>query len=127
MVCKKCGYEDSKAFEICPNCDTNSGLERSAKVKPTRINDNGKTFILVNFLLIIGYNLLYFLLVGRVLHSPWGDIGYVFYGVIILGIIQLVVNIYLWLMEKTNGFLVIFATIFSVSIFILLTRLALNI
>jgi len=121
MICKKCGFESSIDFEVCSICNNNCSSECSLKLKSSRINDNGKTFILVNILLIAGFNILYLLLMGKALFSPWGDIGYIIYGVILLGAIELGVNIYLYIQHKANAFLIVFVTVFSLLIFIFLT------
>ena len=122
MICKRCEYESSSDFEICPRCSRKFDYECTPKGKfeNPRV-EVGKEFVLVNLIVFIGFNLIYFLIMGKSLYTPWGDLAYVFMGVPILALIEIVTNIYLCIKRKANTVALLFVSIVSLALFVSIT------
>jgi len=125
MICKKCKYEYSENCESCPKCGDSH--EHSFGKNSTDKKDNGSTFAYVNLWLIVGFNILYFLIMHILFNSSCSDYGYMIFGMILLGVIQLSVNIYLWIVGKTKFFPILVTTVFSVVLFLSINSFLVNI
>lgn len=126
MVCPNCNSRiDERLSKVCPNCDYNiSELIINEKENKKKIS----FYLIVNLSTIIVFNISYLLLAGKGLYSPWGDIAYFLYGIVILFITELMVSVWLSIHVKPKIVWVLFPIVLIISYFIFvgLTRAVLH-